>query len=328
MESVFTLVKSMVFPDFLKFRLGIFFFLSLLYWSVGSQAAEDAASNAPVPDSKENANPLTKPVGNPATRAYTNVYPLDGVVDSSGAVWVVDRNLPGVWKYESGELKVAVEGSKRIREPLNACRCLAVSPSGTLFVGDTSTREVYERNAEGKLDKTVMGMIGIPVDLAFSQDGTLYIADLEKRAVWRLAKDSQSPEVFLPKANPRGLFVDSQNRLWVVSQNTEQIVRYSESGEATTIVSERKMQFPHQIVVDSTGTAWVSDGYKKCIWKIEDGKQPEVAITSDLLKNPVGLFLVPEAKGETKLGIVDPHAMTVFRASLSGQLESWFEIKK
>ncbi len=302
------------------------------------------AQDEPKKNAGESTIPVTKPFGVPATRAYTAVYPLDAVADSAGVVWIVDRNLPGVWKYSEGTLSVTIEGGKRIREPLNACRCLAMSPDQLLYIGDTSTREVYRQSKEGNLEKTVQGQIGIPVDLAFASDGTLYIADLESRGIWKLKKDATSAELFIPKANARGLYVDSKNQLWVVSQNAEQLVRYSEQGSAAVIIGDRKMEFPHQILVDEGGNAWISDGYRKSIWKVEEGKAPEEAIKSDLLKNPVGLFWIPpaksndataadsapnaEANGSPAIGIVDPHAMAVFRVNASGVVEPWFEIKK
>ncbi len=61
------------------------------------------------------------------------IYPLDVVVDESGSAWVVDLNLPGVWKYQSGEVTKAIEGSKKFRQKLNKVRCLAISPSGQLY---------------------------------------------------------------------------------------------------------------------------------------------------------------------------------------------------
>lgn len=152
------------------------------------------------------------------TRAASAVYPLDGVASKDGVVWVVDRNRPGVWKYADGSLGMEVEGSKRYREKMNAVRCIALSPNGELAVGDPATREVYRKGADGQWVGTVGGKIGIPTDLAFMKDGSLLIADLERRVLWKQTSPNAAPEVFA-EVNPRGVFVDGADRIWVVSQD-------------------------------------------------------------------------------------------------------------
>lgn len=257
----------------------------------------------------------------PGTRPASAVYPLDGVVDSNGAVWVVDRNAPGVWKYADSKLELAIPGDKKFRKPMNAARCIAISPSGELTVGDPATREIYRRDANGNMAPTVSGLIGIPMDLAYASNGTLYIADVERRVVWKQATASDKPEVFA-NVNPRGLFVDSEDRLWVVSQDEKQLLRIDAQGKQEVIVGERVFDFPHQVVVDSKGQAWVTDGYKKALWLIKPNEKPAIAISGEPLQNPVGLFLVNDEPV-----IVDPHSQAVFKLQGS-KLEAWFRIEK
>lgn len=250
------------------------------------------------------------------------IYPLDLAVDQAGNAWVVDLNLPGVWKSESGSVTKVLEGSKRFRERMNKVRCLAFSPSGQLYVGDTATREIYRIGSDGSAEPTVGGMIGIPMDIAFSKDGTMFVADLERRVLWKVAPD-QKPEIFAD-VNPRGVFVDSSDRIWVVSQNKkplEQLIRLTSDGQKTVIAASDQILFPHQVVVDSSGTAWLSDGYKKAIWKIQEGMEPVVAFEGSPLVNPVGMALVDD-----RPVVVDPRAQAAFRLNSEGKLEEWFRI--
>jgi streptogramin lyase len=255
------------------------------------------------------------------TRPASSVYPLDGVVDSEGKVWIVDRNAPGVWSYADGKLELAIAGEKQFRKKLNAARCIAFSASGELAVGDPATREVYRRTGSGELQPSVSGLIGIPMDLAYASDGTLYIADVERRVVWKQTTASDKPVVFA-NVNPRGLFVDVKDRLWVVSQDEKPLLRLDSAGNVEVIVGERLFDFPHQVVVDSKGTAWVTDGYKKGVWRIAEGEKPVLYFSGEPLQNPVGLFLVEDAPV-----VVDPHAQAVFRFQ-DGKPELWFRIEK
>lgn len=265
----------------------------------------------------------------PHARSVTAVYPLDGVSTSADGALIVDRNLPGLWKFslasDQPQGEVLVQGSPQYRKPLNSPRCVAMGPGGEIYLGDTATREVYRVAADGSTEPLTGGMIGVPVDLAVDSKGTLYIADLERRAVWRWdPAGGGKPEVWLAKANARGLAVDSQDRVWVLSQNAAQLLRYNADGQETVIVDQRIFNFPHNVCVEENGVAWVSDGYAKTVWKVEEGKPPVRAIESPLLQNPVGLFW-----HEGRLAIVDPHAAAVFRLSEDRtQLEPWFAVNK
>jgi sugar lactone lactonase YvrE len=265
------------------------------------------------------AQPPSPPTAS-GTRPASAVYPLDGAVDHQGSVWIVDRNKPGVWRFQGDSLELVITGEKKFRKPLNAVRCIAISPSGELTVGDPATREIYRRNEQGEMVPTTGGLIGIPVDLAYASDGTLYIADVERRVIWKQSSASDKPTVFA-SVNPRGLFVDSKERLWVVTQDEKQVLRYDSSGTQEAIVSERLFEFPHQIVVDSQDRAWVTDGYKKGVWMIPPGAAPTLAYSGEPFQNPVGLFLIEDTPA-----IVDPHAQQVFRLR-DGKIDPWIRIE-
>lgn len=287
-----------------------------------STCCAQAPSNTPQKTlTKEATNPES-----PGIRPATANYPLDGIVDKSGNVWIVDLNAHCVWKYTDGQLGMAVEGSKQFRKPLNAVRSLALEPAGSLLFGDPATREVYRRKEDGQLEPIMKGIPGIPIDLAVASNGTIYVADVERRVVWSKAPDADKPTVFAA-ANPRGLFVDAQDNLWVVSQDAEQLQRFNAKGEKEIIVSKRVFEFPHQVVVDSKGTAFVSDGYRKAVWKIDPNQPPQVipdgAGNTKPFQNPVGLFLV-----EDRLAVVDPHTRSVYKLGTDNQFSVWFTVPK
>lgn len=251
--------------------------------------------------------------------AAVSVYPLDTVVGEDGSAYVVDRNLPGVWRRKDDKVEVYVQGSKRYREPLNAPRSLALDKSGKLLVGDSSTREIYRIDDDQKPQPLTGGAIGIPMDIAVRADGSLMVADLETRALLRVSADGKEVKQ-VAKVNPRGVFVDSQDRVWVVSQDPQQLQIVSDDGKSQAIVDKRTFEFPHQVVVNSRGEAFVSDGYKKAVWKVVEGSAPEIIVSGAPLDNPVGLALVDD-----EVVITDPRARQVFRLK-EGKCEPWFAI--
>lgn len=249
-------------------------------------------------------------------------YPLDLCIDERGLAYVVDRNLPGVWLWREQQLSVFFEASANFRTPLNAPRCLAFDRQGHLLVGDTSTRDIYRFNGSGKPEPITGGKIGIPMDLGLKSDGTLYVADLESHMLLRIPAGT-SEVIQVAAVNPRGLFVDSHDQVWVISQDNEQLQIVSDDGKSDVIVDHRVFAFPHQVVVNAAGEAFVSDGYKKAIWKIERGRPPQILVSGDPLVNPVGLALV-----EDRVVVIDPRARTAFRLNDENKLDRWFEISK
>lgn len=248
-----------------------------------------------------------------------SVYPLDTVVTATGEAVSADRNLPGVRIYKAEQLSVLVQGSKRYREPLNSPLSVAVDNDGKILVSDSATREIYRLDENSKPQPLTGGAIGTPIDMAVRKDGSIMVADLESRSLMRVSADGKEVKT-VAKVNPRGVFVDKDDKVWVVSQDPQQLQIVADDGQSKAIVSKRIFEFPHQVVVNTAGEAFVSDGYKKAIWKVVEGKAPEVVVSGAPLDNPVGLALA----GDDVI-ITDPRAGKVFRLK-AGKLEAWFSI--
>lgn len=258
----------------------------------------------------------------PSPAAGLSVYPFDIAISADGDAYVVDPNMHGVWQWKDDQLNVFFEGSAKYRTPLNAARAIAMHPDGTLLVGDSATREIYKVSEGGKAEPITGGKIGTPIDIACKSDGTIYVADLELRNLVRIPPGSGDVEV-VAQVNPRGVYVDWKDRVWVVSQNPEQLLMVSDDGKTEAVVANRTFEFPHQVVVNSAGTAFVTDGYKKAIWKVVPGKAPEIFFEGPPLDNPVGISMVHD-----KLIVVDSRAKKVFRWNDQDKPEVWFEIKR
>ena len=243
-------------------------------------------------------------------------YPLSAAADESGTVYVADRELHGVWQIQKNVLTKFYEGSAKYRTPLNAVRCVTFDAQGRLLAGDSATREIYRFAEDGKPTPLTQGEIGIPMDVVVNPAGDLLVSDLELQRIFRIPGGKGKPVEVAEVAAPRGLFLDAEERLWVVSGGSKNpLLRVSADGEVSVVVSGRPFQFPHDVVVDGEGTAYVSDGYGKTIWKIADGGQPEAWVSGAPLANPVGLAW----QGENILA-ADSKAKAVFRIDPAGQI--------
>lgn len=243
-------------------------------------------------------------------------YPLSIAVKDS-MVMLADRNLPGVWKLEDGQPTAYFTGSKKFRTPLNAIRCVEFDADGKLLAGDSSTREVYRFDEDGKPVPLTNGGIGIAMDIAINQSGDLFVTDLEIQRVMKVPKAGGKPEEVTEISGCRGLFVDKEDHLWVVSTTKNQLYRISPDGKEEIVAPDRPFEFPHTVVVDDDLTAYVCDGYAKTIWKIPRGGKPEAWVTGEPLVNPVGMAI----QGDT-IYVVDPRAVAVFEIDRDGKIKS------
>lgn len=245
------------------------------------------------------------------------LYPLAVAVSPSGDRFVADRELPGIWKIskDASEPTIVFRASRKLRSPLNAIRCVRFDREGRLLAGDSATRQVYRVADDGSPTPLVQNAagIGIPMDIAATREGELLVADLELRCIWKLPAAGGEAKVWAKVDAPRGLAVDEQDRVWVVSNR--RVLRLGANGKPETIAEDARFQFLNQLVLDDKNVAYVSDGYARSIWRVVAGEKPIQWVRGEPLVNPVGL-----ARDGDRLLIADPRAKTIFTVGADGKL--------
>lgn len=251
-------------------------------------------------------------------RGQDLVYPLDVAIGKSGALYIVDRNLPGLWKATDGQLSIFFQAKKQFRTKLNAVRCISADGKGGLLVGDTGTREVYRFSTDGKSTPLTKGGIGIAMGIAVDAKGTIFVADLELQRVWSVPAAGGEPKEFAVLPAPRGMTFDKTGQLWVVSGGSKnQLVKIAPDGKITPVVKGRTFIYPNDVAIGPDGTAYVSDGYADCIWKVAPDGKATKWVSGKPLDNPVGL-----AWQKQTLLVVDSRAKQVFTVSPTGKLSA------
>lgn len=249
-------------------------------------------------------------------------YPLSVTANTDGEIFVADRNLPGVWKIVDGQAEIFFQGSRTFRTPLNAIRCVMLDEKGRLLAGDSSTRDVYRFDADRKPVPLTNGSIGIPMAIAVATTGELYVADLELHRIWKVPALGGKPEEFAVIRAPRGLAIDAENRLFVVSHGDNQILRVDPDGTQHVVVKDRPFDFPHQLVIHPEQGIFVVDGYAKTVWKVASDGTIDTLVSGDPLLNPVGL-----AGGAQGLYIADPRRKAIYACDFDGKLTTVFTSK-
>lgn len=250
-------------------------------------------------------------------------YPLAGVVNGEGDIFVADRNLPGVWKIHEGQLSIYFQAAKKFGTPLNAVRCLALDHEGKLLAGDSATREVYRFDADGKPQPLTSGGIGIPIAIATNKAGDIFVADLEvhdgnQHIIYKVPAAGGKPEKFADVLAPRGLTIDSQDNLWVVCHRNDLLIKLGPDAKQSVVIAGQPLAapaFPAGIVLDKENAAYIADGYSKTIWKVSGGGKPVSFATGKPLVHPVGL-----AWRGNQLLVTDPRAAGLIEIDPQGKM--------
>lgn len=255
-------------------------------------------------------------------RAEEFHYPLKPAAAEKGPVYVADLRLPGILVVKDGAIATYFAASKKLGTPLCRIRSLAIDHNGKVLAGDTATREVYRFDEPGKPVPLIKGAeagIGLPMSIAVDSKGNIFIADAEVHWIWKMPATGGAPKKFAEVPAPRGMTIDGQDRLWIVSGAKNPLIRVTPDGKAEVVVAGRPFQYPNDVALGPDGAAYVSDGYARTIWKVTPGAKPQAWISGAPLVNPGGL-----AWHDGGLVIADPNPKAkkgqVYKADAAGKL--------
>lgn len=247
-------------------------------------------------------------------------YPIFLTVGPDRTIYVADQNVPAIYKIApDGSASTLFKGSKQYRTPLYRPRGLTLDKNGDLLVCDAATMDVYRLSKDGKPQpltgkkikllngiETTMGDIIQPESVAVAPDGTIYVSDLKQRVIFKIQDGKPVKHAEVPA--PRGLAIDKDGSLLVVSHSEAQLKRVAPDGTVTNVIEGRPFSFPISICVLADGNYVVTDNYSKALWLVTPKGKAEKLIEGDPLKNPTGVAV--DSAGN--LAIADPHQKKIF----------------
>ena len=171
-------------------------------------------------------------------------YPLSVVAAEKGPFMSRTESCLVSGVFRTGKVSEFFKGSKVFRTPLNAVRCVTLDDQGRVLAGDSSTREVYRfAKAGAKPEALTKGGIGVPMDVVVTKAGELLVSDLELHRIWKVPGAGGKPTLFAEVSAPRGLALDQEENLWVVSGTADQLLKVTPDGKVSIVVKRAPVQF-------------------------------------------------------------------------------------
>jgi sugar lactone lactonase YvrE len=241
-------------------------------------------------------------------------YPWEAVSIAEGQWLLTDLDGSCVWKLGTdGKYAVWVQGSNKLKKPLNRPRAIAVGSDGTVYVGDSATREVYVVAEGAEPSALTGGAIGIPTSIVVMPSGELMVSDLETRTIVSVPAGGGEPKLFA-EVSARGLALGADGTLWAIAQEDSQLARIDSEGKVTKLAAGRPFEFANCLTVAEDGVVYVTDNYKHAIWQVASDGTVAPFFEGEPLKNPLGIL----AKGGT-LYVTDSGAKQVFAIDRSSK---------
>ncbi|MBI4655414.1 MAG: Ig-like domain-containing protein [Elusimicrobia bacterium] len=227
--------------------------------------------------------------------------PTGVAVDSSGNLWVADRNNDRVLKFSSTGAYITT-----LNAQLNKPHGLAIDKSGNLFVADRNNNEIKKFNPDGQLLLTIN--TGLEIDfnkpqgaIAVDELNQVYITDRNNDRVLIYdssgnfirqfpAATSSTPQVEVPTygvANqfnkPDGIFTNALAYVYVADSNNSRIQKFDPYGNTVLVFNKglnetENLNHPSGVAIDSEGNLFVVDSNNSKVKKY--GAEGELIIVA------------------------------------------------
>lgn len=232
-------------------------------------------------------------------------YPYDGVFDTSGNLYVIEKGNSVIRKISEKGLVTTFSGNGKYGETVGIAQntsfinteAIAIDSFGNLYILDGNWKDVCIK----KIDATGTSSVFVNPksksldyerwnDLVLDSQNNLYVSDNIKNKLFKFDKSANVIEFDLSvKLNgPAGLAVDKKDNLFICDSNNNRIVKVSKGKQTEIIVPNNNIFFdePENITMDDLGNLYVTDKNRTRIIKMDLNLDSEIFLEeSSLGKN-------------------------------------------
>jgi DNA-binding beta-propeller fold protein YncE len=249
--------------------------------------------------------------------------PVHLALDRKGNLWVTDRTLDAIYVFDAdGKYlrKFLADGNPAFEyAPLG----VYVDEQDYVYVTDVptpATHRVLVFDSAGTLKTTIgqggqtkdakadPGLFAFPNGIVVTPGGGparyVYVGDSNNRRVQVFTTDGSFRRIIPTEGTPRGLAMDSEDRLYVVNVLSHQVDIYSTTGQRLTTFGESgigpgQFQYPEDVALDARGRIYITDraNNQVQVWGFAKAEIPGVTKVAPgrwwLCLLPLPLLLIP-----------------------------------
>jgi DNA-binding beta-propeller fold protein YncE len=240
----------------------------------------------------------------------------------SGEIWVTDRRLRGIFVFDKdGAFKrrfVPKSDAATTWAPIS----VTFGPDGKVYVcdvGQTRGHRVLVFEQDGtevlRFGKTVQanrmqespGSFYFPNSIAIGREGEIFVSDGNNRRVQVFDAQGRFLRLIASSGTPRGMAIDSEQRLIVVDPLAHTIDAYDLEGNRLVSfggpgIGPGQFQYPNDIALDKRGRMFITDreNHQVQVWGwpttvVPPVTPPEKPVQWALCLSPLLLLLLPLA---------------------------------
>ncbi len=200
-------------------------------------------------------------------------------VDLDGNIWTVDVDAHRLVKYtREGRVLMMIggvggaPGKEDTKDAFNRPTGITFAPGGDMFVSDGYVNSrVIKYNKDGDYltqwgkKGTENGEFNLVHDVALDSSGRLYVADRNNKRVQIFDQNGKFIDKWTDVGTPWGLYyVKRENSLYMCDGVNDRIVKLNLDGQILGVIGSHgkvwgKLDFPHNLAVDSTGAIYVAE---------------------------------------------------------------------
>jgi DNA-binding beta-propeller fold protein YncE len=200
-------------------------------------------------------------------------------VDADGNIWTIDVAGHRLMKFTpSGRLLMFIgsvggaAGNNDSKDAFSRPTDITFAPNGDLFVSDGyDNSRVIKFNKDGDYlthwgsKGTGDGQFNLVHDVALDKQGRLYVADRNNQRVQIFDGNGHFLGKWTDLGSPWGLYyVARENALYMCDGVNDRILKLNLDGQVLGVLGSHgkiagKLDFPHNLAVDSTGAIYVAE---------------------------------------------------------------------
>jgi len=200
--------------------------------------------------------------------------PQSIAVGPHGNLYIFDAHQANIQVYSpQGLFLFALNAAEDASAPpeLSGQSMLAVDSTGNVYVADPTNRALYRIDATDRSRRAIgERALSLPMDVALSDDGNVYVTDGDTGRVHVLDAEGQAiRQIALPLeenaiAKPYGITVGSGGELYVTFPSVPKVLVLDEAGAVRSTIGQTSSEastlaWPTAIVVDKAGNIFVAD---------------------------------------------------------------------